>query len=139
MKKFLIYFPKSISGLFLSILGYLNFIFSNFLLLMFTKELSTILFGTPYVRKNGFPYLSEYINGFYSGLAIYFIEFIIFLFIYLKEYKIYSKNNNSNNISIFRKILVSLGGILFIMEFIFAFLIQLCYYARGLYQWLNQQ
>ena len=139
MKKFLIYFPKSISGLFLSILGYLNFILSNFILFIFSKELSTILFGTPYVRKNGFPYLSEYVNGFYSGLAIYFIEFIIFLFIYLKEYKIYSKNIDSNNISILRKILVSLGGILFIIEFIFAFLIQLCYYTRGLYQWLNQQ
>lgn len=134
MKKFLIYFPKSISGLFLSILGYLNFILSNFILFIFSKELSTILFGTPYVRKNGFPYLSEYVNGFYSGLAIYFIECIIFLFIYLKEYKIYSKNIDSNNISILRKILVSLGGILFIIEFIFAFLIQLCYYARGLYQ-----
>ena len=134
MKKFLIYFPKSISGLFLSILGYLNFILSNFILFIFSKELSTILFGTPYVRKNGFPYLSEYVNGFYSGLAIYFIECIIFLFIYLKEYKIYSKNIDSNNTSILRKILVSLGGILFIIEFIFAFLIQLCYYARGLYQ-----
>ncbi len=134
MKKILIYFPKSISGLFLSILGYLNFILSNFILFIFSKELSTILFGTPYVRKNGFPYLSEYVNGFYSGLAIYFIEFIIFLFIYLKEYKIYSKNIDSNNISILRKILVSLGGILFIIEFIFAFLIQLCYYTRGLYQ-----
>ena len=132
MKKFLIYFPKSISGLFLSILGYLNFILTTIFLLVAHYEIAVIILGKSYTQPECWPNISFINQGLLVGLTIYLMEFIFFLFIYIKEFKTLNPDSSQNKISLIRKLFVLLGGILFIFYFIFAIIIQLCYFIRGI-------
>ena len=130
MKKFLIYFPKSISGLFLSILGYLNFILSNILLLDFKHELSVILLGTSKIKQSYYMTIHEL--GFLFVFFIYLFEFILWVIIFKKEYKKYAiVENHQLNSSSIKNSFIYLGLILYLLEFIFSILIQILYIIRG--------
>ena len=130
MKKFLIYFPKSISGLFLSILGYLNFILSNILLLDFKHELSVIILGTSKIKQSYYMTIHEL--GFLFGFFVYLFEFILWIIIFKKEYEKYAIiENPQKNSSSIKNSFIYLGLILYLLEFIFSILIQILYIIRG--------
>ena len=123
MKKFLIYFPKSLSGFVFTILNYINFLIFNIYLFL-TFDIVKIIFqgNTSLSKENEFFYLSEFTDGYAFGIIIYIIELIIFLILFLQE----QKKLNPENItySTIKSIFVYSGIILFIIEFLILTIIE---------------
>ena len=123
MKKILIYFPKSLSGLVFTILNYVNFLVFNIYLFLTSDIVKTIFQGkTTLPKENEFFYLSEFTDGYVFGIIIYIIELIIFLILFLQE----QKKLNTENItsSTIKSIFVYSGIMLFIIEFLILTIIE---------------
>lgn len=123
MKKFLIYFPKSLSGFVFTILNYINFLIFNIYLFL-TFDIVKIIFqgNTSLSKENKFFYLSEFTDGYAFGIIIYIIELIIFLILFLQEQKKLNPENITS--STIKSIFVYSGIILFIIEFLILTIIE---------------
>lgn len=128
MKKSLKNFNNSLSILNLSILGYLNFLLSN-LLLVGSNGISTILFNKPIPTQHGFN-LAEYNAGYTFGVFIYLIELIMTLVIYKYENKKSNFSTNSQSNTMLKLIFLYIGLLFFMIEFLFATIVQIIYITK---------